>query len=217
MVKFSDEVHQASHELWQKSFNHPFIKEMVTGKLPTVKFRFYVIQDYQYLAVFGELHLQLAKELNPADGKIVKEYTDDLNAAELHERNHMFKELSVTQKEWQQEAAPANYNYMNHMRHSMALSPAIGLASFIPCPWLYVELAQHWQDSTSPVPIYADFFHMYQQAAKDQSAVPMIKLMDKLAEQAAPEERQQMAQAFKRSSYYELQFWQMAYEDQRWA
>lgn len=217
MAKFSEKVHQENQELWQKSFNHPFIKEMVTGKLPLKKFRFYVIQDYQYLEVFGQLHLQLAKKLNAADGKIDKNYTDDLNAAEIHERNHMFKELGITQKEWQQEAAPATYNYMNHMRRSMALSPAVGLASFIPCPWLYVELAQHWQNSTSPVPIYADFFQMYQQAAKDKSAGPMINLMDKLAEQAAPKERQQMTQAFKRSSYYELQFWQMAYNYQRWA
>lgn len=216
MVKFSEKVHEANKKLWQKSFNHPFIKEMVAGKLPTHKFRFYVIQDYQYLEVFGQLHLQLAKKLGPADAKIVKDYTDDLNAAELHERNHMFKELGVTKEEWQQEAAPATYNYMNHMRRSLELSPGIGLASFIPCPWLYVELAQHWQNSTSPVPIYADFFHMYQEAAKDKSAVPMINLMDKLAAKAKPEERQQMALAFKRSSYYELQFWQMAYDYQRW-
>lgn len=216
MEKFSEKVHAENQQLWQKSFNHPFIKEMVTGKLPQDKFRFYVIQDYQYLDVFGQLHLLLAKQLAPADGKIVKDYTAGLNAAELHERNHMFKELGVSPEEWQQESAPANYNYMNHMRHSLAISPAVGLASFIPCPWLYVELAQHWQNSSSPVPIYADFFHMYQQAAKDKSAVPMINLMDKLAEQATPQEKQKMAQAFHRSSYYELQFWQMAYDFQRW-
>lgn len=217
MAKFSEQVHQENQVLWQKSFNHPFIKEMVSGKLPTAKFRFYVIQDYQYLEVFGQLHLKLAKKLDPADSKIVEDYTAGFNEAELHERNHMFKELGVTKKEWQQEAVPANYNYMNHMRHSLTISPAVGLASFIPCPWLYVELAQHWHNSTSPVPIYADFFHMYQEAAKDKSAVPMINLMDKLAEKAAPKERLQMAQAFKRSSYYELQFWQMAYDYQRWA
>ena len=44
----------------------------------------------------------------------------------------------------------------------------------------------------------------------------MLHLTNSLAESAANEELEQMQTAFVRSSYYELQFWQMAYEKQDW-
>jgi thiaminase/transcriptional activator TenA len=45
----------------------------------------------------------------------------------------------------------------------------------------------------------------------------MINIVDKLGEQADPDEKQKMNTAFIRSSYYELHFWGMAYNHQKWA
>ena len=217
MAKFSEQVHHDTKELWQKSFDHPFIKEMVTGELPEGKFKFYVIQDYHYLKVFDRLHLKLAQQLPGPQRQVVEDYVQNLTVDELEARNHTFQKLGISQDEWAQTPlAPANYNYLNHMRHSLATSPAVGLASFLPCPWLYVELATHWQHANSPVEVYDDFFQTYEEAAHDKSTVPMIELMDQLAAQADPAEKTAMAQAFVRSSYYELQFWQMAYANQQW-
>ncbi len=45
----------------------------------------------------------------------------------------------------------------------------------------------------------------------------MIQIVDQLAETANQKEQQEMIHAFVRSSYFELHFWEMAYQHQEWS
>jgi thiaminase/transcriptional activator TenA len=36
-------------ELWVKDLDHPFVVELYSGTLPLEKFKYYVLQDYNYL------------------------------------------------------------------------------------------------------------------------------------------------------------------------
>lgn len=69
MASLTQKMHQQAAELWQESFDHPFIKELAAGSLPTATFRYYLKQDRYYLANFGDLHKQIADNLSNPDIK----------------------------------------------------------------------------------------------------------------------------------------------------
>lgn len=50
MVSITQTMHQQAAPLWQESFDHPFIKELAAGSLPTDTFRYYLKQD-RYLSL----------------------------------------------------------------------------------------------------------------------------------------------------------------------
>lgn len=55
-MSFTDELHSISKKLWDRSKFHPFIKELVSGKLSEERFRYYLIQDTYYLKHFEHAH-----------------------------------------------------------------------------------------------------------------------------------------------------------------
>lgn len=217
-MDFSTQVHTKAQNLWDKSFNHPFIKEMASGKLAIAKFRFYCIQDYKYLEHFNQLQHQVMPSLATKYGIPEDLFAVDDSKVEIVEREHYFKEMQVSDKQYQEaRLAPTAYDYINHMQISVLKGPEIGLASLLPCPWLYCELAQHWENQTSPQKMYQRFFKTYQSISKNGEIKAMKQALDTVADQCDEQTKSQMTQAFMRSSYYELHFWQMGYDQESWS
>ncbi|MGO2314660.1 MAG: thiaminase II, partial [Pseudolactococcus laudensis] len=42
-------------ELWETTYQHPFVQELGQGRLPQEKFKFYLLQDYLYLLDYARL------------------------------------------------------------------------------------------------------------------------------------------------------------------
>jgi len=51
--------------IWEAIFKHPFVVELYSGALPLEKFRYYLLQDYNYLVNFAKA-LSLATAKAPA-------------------------------------------------------------------------------------------------------------------------------------------------------
>ncbi|MCT3400281.1 thiaminase II [Lentilactobacillus hilgardii] len=220
MVSITQTMHQQAAPLWQESFDHPFIKELAAGSLPTDTFRYYLKQDRYYLENFGDLHQQIADHLSDAS---IKQFLYD-GAQGLHDdeatiRREFFQELSITTDEIKATPiAPNAYNYVSHMYHELNEgSPARAAAALLPCYWLYNEIGKKLVKNGSPVEIYQQFINTYDSNGFTDATNQMINIVDKLGEQADPDEKQKMNTAFIRSSYYELHFWGMAYNHQKWA
>ncbi|RHW54872.1 thiaminase II [Lactobacillus bombicola] len=218
-MSFTQQLHQVAQNIWQKSLVHPFITELQSGQLPLTKFRFYLLQDRYYLVEFSKFHHLLAEQAdNPQIKKFLLQSEADLRACEWSVRSDFFTELKITPMEIRQTAvAPTAYNYVNHMYLTLerdGFAPAI--AAIVPCYWLYQEIGQKLAKVGSPVALYQTWIDTYDSDWYEVNVTHILQLINILASQATATDRQMMQTAFIRSSYYELQFWQMAYAKERW-
>ncbi|MSE20283.1 thiaminase II, partial [Lactobacillus parabuchneri] len=95
--------------------------------------------------------------------------------------------------------------------------PARAAAALLPCYWLYNEIGKKLIQLGSPIKIYQRFIETYESPDFTTATDKMIQIVDQLAETADQKEQQEMIQAFVRSSYFELHFWEMAYQRQEWS
>lgn len=218
-MTFTQYLHEITKEIWRDSKYHPFVQELVTGKLPIEIFRFYLIQDTYYLYHFAKAHQEIIDRTD--NQRIIQSQQfckAGLEASELTIRNDFFKQLNLTKTEREKTPiAPTAYNYVSHIyRQFLDGSLASALSSLLPCYWLYYEIGETFATKTSPVPIYQAFLDTYHSDGFKQVLDELIQLVDELADHASLEERKQMEEAFVRSSYYELSFWEMSYTKEGW-
>lgn len=218
-MEFTTQLRQAASDLWQKSMQEPFIKELKNGKLPLDIFRFYLLQDRYYLAEFSKLHQLIADRTDRHEVKtFLQSSVRDLNDSEIGLREHFFQELQISAAEVKQTIiAPTCYAYVNHLYSTLAkygVAPAI--SAITPCYWLYQEIGQKMAQTGSPVAIYQKWIDTYDSTWYENNVAKILTLINQLAANASKDEQEQMKTAFVRSSFYEQQFWQMAYRQEKW-
>ncbi|EHO46182.1 thiaminase II [Lentilactobacillus kisonensis] len=219
MSTITQQMRHQAEPLWQASFNHPFIKELVTGKLPMTEFRYYLKQDRFYLQNFATLHGKIAEQLtDPAIKQFLYAGATGLDDSEKEVRIEFFQQLAITPAEIKQtQIAPNAYNYVSHMYHELYVgSPRRACAALLPCYWLYNDLGKQLISNGSPVKLYQEFIETYNSPEFTEATNTMIAIVDQLGKDADPDEKAAMITAFVRSSYFELHFWEMAYEEQKW-
>ncbi|MDF7671766.1 thiaminase II [Lactobacillus sp. ESL0701] len=220
MTKFTEQLHQAASSLWQKSMEHPFVQGLKSGELPLTKFRFYLLQDRYYLNQFSEFHRAIAAKTDDQQTKqFLLEMAQDLKDSEMAVRENFFKQLKIKPVEIAQTpVAPTAYSYVNHLNMTLAqdgIAPAV--AALVPCYWLYQEIGQKLATAGSSVSYYQEWIDTYDGDWYAVNVQRILRLTNLLADSSSAAEREKMQLAFVRSSYYELQFWQMAYEQEEWA
>ena len=50
----SETLRRWADPIWEQIFRHPFVVEVYRGDLPLEKFRYYLLQDYNYLVNFAK-------------------------------------------------------------------------------------------------------------------------------------------------------------------
>ncbi len=219
MPGITTEMRKVADNLWTKSFNHPFIKKLADGSLPMDTFRYYLKQDNYYLKNFGELHYKIA---NQVDDEQTKQFLIDgaqgLNEGENEIRREFFSKLEITANEMKDTPiAPNAYSYVSHMYHELNEGTAArACTALLPCYWLYNEIGKQLIANGSPVDLYQQFIETYDSPEFTDSTNKMIEIVDNFGANADINEQQEMITAFVRSSYYELNFWEMAYSNESW-
>ncbi|WEV43621.1 thiaminase II [Lactobacillus sp. ESL0684] len=219
MKKFTEQLHQAASNLWQQSMHHPFIKQLEDGTLPLKKFRFYLLQDRYYLEEFSKFHELVAQQADTVQTqKFLLDGAQSLRDSEISIREQFFQQLKITSAEIAQtEIAPTAYNYVNHLQTTLQRDGVnSAVAAIVPCYWLYQELGQAMANSGSPVSYYQAWIDTYDSDWYAVNVKQILTLTEQLATNATLSEQQKMQRAFLRSSYYELQFWQMALDKEKW-
>lgn len=218
-MKFSEQIHQAIEPVWQRCYEHPFLRELSDGTLPVDKLKFYILQDNQYLDAFLDLHKYLATKMPNADmAKPLLAGTTSVDG-EIEKRQQIVDSLQVTDEMVKETAiAPTALAYINHMyRQAYFVSPAAGVASLLPCYWSYAECFKKMADQgPHTTPTYQAFIDIYASDSFQQGSANLVSLVDQLAEKGDETTRKQMKWAFDLSSDYELMYWQMCYEGEQW-
>ena len=217
LVSFSEQCWEAAAPVWEAIKEHPFLMALEAGTLPAESFRYYILQDYNYLAGFGRAAaaaLSAAPDTETARRLLLRVSTPverPLHAA-------LFEALGVSEDE--AEAAPpspTNLAYQNHMEVSMRIGGlGRGIAAILPCPRIYHEVGKILREPAGGHPAFGIWRDSYSTGLLEASVRGWSELLDEIAERAGSAEREAMAAAYLTSARYEHMFWTMAYNKEEW-
>ena len=212
---FSESLRQEALPIWESIFAHPFLEEIEAAELPLEKFRYYVEQDYHYLAGFGQV---VATALSKApDTRTLRRLTRRITTPverPLHGR--MFELLETSEDAAETvPLSPTNMAYINHMQTAASMG-GVGeaAAALLPCPWTYHEIGE--RIAVPEHPIYSYWAQPYRDGLLEESTAAWRELVDEYAANGGPATREAMRSAFITSSRYEFMFWTMAYNMESW-
>ena len=218
-MSFCKRVRSECDGIWEASFDHPFIQALADGTLDEKVFRFYVLQDAYYLNHFAKVQaLGAVQAKDLATTQRFAKHAEETCVAELSLHEEFFTLLGVTQEEHAAfKPAPNAYNYTSHMyRAAFTGDLADTLAALLPCYWLYWEIGERLKDAKPGHPIYDKWIATYGSEWFGELVQEQIGRMDRLAEGLPQERIEELAEHFRKSSIYELKFWEMAWTLESW-
>lgn len=141
-----------------------------------------------------------------------------LGEGEDQARKVLHQALQITPAELDQTSpAPTNYAYVTRMDYQLTkFGVAPASAGLLPCYWLYNEIGKELAQKQSPDPIYQTFFDGYAGEDFTTSTTQIREIVDRLAAQVDEPTQALMSEAFAKSCYYEVHFWQMALMKENW-
>lgn len=217
-MTFCEEARQECNELWEASFEHPFVKGIADGTLPLDVFRFYVMQDAYYLTHFAKVQaIGAVKAKDLATTKSFAHHAEQTCEAELALHESFMELLGVTEADLERfEPSPSAYAYVSHMYRAAEGELADVLAAILPCYWLYHEIGERLKDAKPDHPIYDRWIGTYGSEWFSELVNEQINRMNTLAEGLPEERRAELKNHFRRSSFYEWNFWQQAWTMESW-
>lgn len=209
-MKLSTIAWEKTSHIYNAIINHPFNVELMQGTLDKKKFAYYVEQDVLYLQDFSKCHAILSAKVPQEYANIFLKYAEYTLIAEQELVHKYFKE--IFQLKETRLITPATISYTSYMlKTCLNESLEVGLASLLPCFWIYREVGLHIKKFSNKNNPYYRWIKTY--ASKDfyQAAEKAIEIFDILANQASEKIRKKMLDVFYKTSCLEWHFWNDCY------
>ena len=206
--------------VWQAQREHPFIRGIADGTLTLQRFSFYVRQDYLFLIEYARL-LALGAARSPDLTTMTRfsQLTTEILTTEMDLHRSFAAEFGISADELETESpAPTTQGYTDFLVRTAAQGDFAELAAaLLPCMWGYAEIGQDLAgERRSPDERYARWVDMYASAGFAELSDWCRALVDRLGAALADEAQARLERAFLTSSRYELAFWEMAWNGERW-
>ncbi len=219
--RITEILRDSVNDVWNRIFNHPFVTELFSGSLPIEKFKFYVIQDYNYLLTLTRCQAIIASKFeDPAIMRKILELALADVSTELENYNKLLSVLGLRLDDViKAKPSPTNTAYMNFLLTTCSLgSPYEGLVSILPCYWTYLEIAKYHADklSNNPVKVYRDWASVYLSPEYAGIVNDLRGIIDGASDYLMKDVNRLMS-IFRQASIYEYMFWDMAYRQEQWA
>jgi len=220
VVAVSTELRRAADPVWQAQREHPFLRGIADGTLTLERFSFYVRQDYLFLIEYARLlALGAARAPDLATMTRFSQLTTEILTTEMDLHRSLAAELGLTAAQLEAELpAPTTQGYTDFLVRTAAQGDFAELAAaLLPCMWGYAEIGQDLAAvGRSPDQRYARWVDMYASAEFAELAGWCRALVDRLGAALPSDGRARLQRAFLTSSRYELAFWEMAWNGERW-
>ncbi len=216
-MSLSQELRAYVDGIWERIFKHPFVLELYSGVLPIEKFKFYIIQDYNYLVSMYKCLSLIAAKSDPdiAEKALEIAYLDA--STEMENYRKLISELGLTMDDvLSTEPAPTNEAYMNFLIKTCALHPPIeGLTAILPCFWSYMEIAEVNKEllKYNEDELYRSWCMVYLSDEYKSMVSSLRSLVDRYG---SGYDIDRLKYLFKLGSRYEYLFWDMAYNMEVW-
>ena len=220
-MSFTQDIERKALPLRQVILSHPFLTGVGDGTLPVEKFKHYVTQDYVYLIDYARA-IALASARAPdlqTMGWFATLLDQTLNT-EMDLHRSYCAEFGISKLELEAtQPAPTTVAYTSFLlRMAYHSSFAELVACLLPCLWGYWEIGDHLAEQGEPkhAPLYCQWIQTYASTDYANLARDIRSLADGLAEGAGPGQLAAMSEAYLTSMRWELKFWDMAYNLERW-
>lgn len=218
-MEFTDYLLKQSKEIWDAYINHPFIVEIGKGTLPKEKFKNYLIQDYLYLKEYAKVFcMGVVKSTTMEDMKFFYNSTKGTMEDETAVHIEYMKRLGVSPSEAEEcEYELITNSYTSYMQ-AISLTgnlKEIAVAT-MPCTWSYNYIGHHLKDNYKQNldnNYYKEWILMYSEKSFDKFTKDWIEYIDNLCQDVSDEEKEKLTKIFIKASLYELEFWNMAYQE----
>ena len=218
--RFTERLRQKADGIWEAQHQHPFVRGIGDGTLSLERFEFWLRQDYVFLIEYARL-LALAAARSPEletmnrFATLLKETVE----TEMNLHRAYAAEFQINRQELEREPiAPATRAYTDFLLRVAATGDFAELvAVLLPCMWGYSEIGLRL--ATQPAPCdkrYAKWIAMYSSPEFAELAQWCRDLFDRVAAGLPERDLQKLQAAFLTSSRYEWQFWEAAWEMERW-
>ncbi|MCE4625038.1 MAG: thiaminase II [Desulfurococcales archaeon] len=219
MARLTETLYRSAEHIWEKIVSHPFVLELYSGKLPVEKFKFYVVQDYNYLIGMMRTFSLIAAKADPETAALALEIAHADATVEMENYKRLLPRLGLTLEQViATEPAPTNVAYMNYLITTAALgTPLEGLVAVLPCFWSYQYIAERLKDALkdNPNPLYREWAQVYLSREYKDLVDRLKEAADKLFEEEGGR-LSILKKIFVTGSRYEYMFWDMAYRIERW-
>jgi thiaminase/transcriptional activator TenA len=198
---------------------HPFLVGLVDGSLPEQRFRSYIVQDSLYLRSYARTLAALAaKAQAPADTALLAGGAAQAVAVEQELHAELLGLLGLTSGEVETaRALPTTLAYTSFL-DAVALRDTFltGVASVLPCFWIYAEVGDQLVRGSSQHPVYRRWIESYAAEEYGEVVASVIELTDRAAAEVAAAEDARARRAFSIASRYEWMFWDAAWREETW-
>ena len=216
---FTDDLWSSIRPIFKEIIIHPFIKGLTSGSLEVPLFKAYVVQDSLYLHDFSKSLAILSSKAPRKEWKETIE-SHSKGALEVEKALHesFFRKWKMRGKTLRQLGKnPTNTAYTSYVLASTATLPFNeGLASVLPCYWIYLRVGRHLEQKGSPNPLYKRWIDTYSSEWYAESVHYVLKVMDTLATKMTDADKEKCRKQFRIASIYEYMFWDAAYKSEKW-
>ena len=218
-MSFSADAWKNNADIYTKIIEMPFNQEMISGKLNSKKFQFYMVQDAHYLIAFSKSLSILASKAQVSEEII--QFAEAAKVAIVVERSlheTYFQRFGLTRSDVENiEMSPVCDHYVNFLLATTTNnSYEVGVATILPCFWIYAEVGKHiYHQSVGKNP-YLDWIDSYASEEFEESVNHVIKTTDHAAADASKTTIKMMHHVFRRATQLEWMFWDSAYQMQSW-
>ncbi len=208
----------ATEEIWNRYYEHPFVKGIEAGTLSKDKFRYYIIQDYLYLEEYAKaIAIGIAKAKSLETLQIFSGYIALLTGSEMNIHHGYMGKFGVSQEELTQTArALDNLSYTSYMlRVAYEEGEAEILTAILSCAYSYELIAKKMVEN-NPYCVYHDFYGEWISgyAGEDYAKgnVVLIDALNRLTENYTEQQLEHLTDIFVACSRYEYLFWDFSWE-----
>ena len=218
--RFTDRLRSLADDIWQAQHMHPFVRGVGTGTVPRPHFEYWVRQDYLFLIEYGRL-LALATARAPDLDTMRRfaELTQETLGTEMELHRSYAADFGISARELEiEQKSPTTQAYTDFLLRTAAIGDFTELlAALLPCMWGFSEIGLELKEAGVPSePLCARWVEMYASEEFAGLASWCRDVLDDFAEDLPPPAQARLEAAFLASSRYELRFWDMAVEQERW-
>lgn len=216
-ARLYSELRRRSDAIWKRIFDHPFVRALYTGTLPLEKFKFYVVQDYNFLVAMMRVFSIMASKADPSAARKLLQVAYAEATTEMDNYVKLLSKLKLSlDYVVSAEPAPTNLAYTSFLISSCSLGGvAECLSAVLPCFASYREIALRYKREleSNPVELYKEWGSVY---LSDEYASLVDSLVEIFEEQAQDNMLERYERLFRTASRYEYMFWDMADRVEEW-
>lgn len=217
MVLKAEDLREKYSDLWKKSLEHPFVRELEEGSLPLEKFHYYLKQDYHYLLEYSKaIALLIAKSNNVEELRSYTEILYNTIHIEISHHKNYCKSVGIEGSLRKTETAPTTMAYSQYLLQTAYSGTVPEILSIIlPCFWVYLDISKHLETKGTREE-YKEWINMYRSEEYRELVNGIRKDFNRYLKHVDGVELGRIETHFKRALQYEYMFWDMAYTQETW-